>query len=227
MPRETLDREIRHVQEEILLLGSMVEQAILNSAEALRKHDFKAARRVTHDDHAVNEKRFAIENAALILLATQQPMAHDLRFLAAVLEVITELERIGDYAKGIARVTLRLGEDHFDAPWDEIQRMADLSVGMLNRGLAAFIEEDVAVAHAIPKEDSQVDELYVQVYRALMASMIADPTRIDQANLMLWVAHNLERTADRVTNICERTVFLATGEMFEMESSDDEEDLLE
>jgi len=222
MPRETLDREIRHLQDEVLLLGSMVEQAMSNAVEALKKRDLVTSRKIHHDDLFINEKRFAIENAILVLIATQQPMAHDLRFLAAILEVITELERMGDYAKGIAKVTILLGGNNVEIPIREISNMSDLAVSMLHRALSAFISEDADLARTIPVEDDLVDELYNRVYRSLVASMIADPNTIDSANYLLWVAHNLERMADRVTNICERTVFIATGELMELKSSDDE-----
>jgi phosphate transport system protein len=223
MPRETLDRQIHHLQEEVLLLGSMVEQAMLESVDALKRRDVKTARRIFDDDPIINEKRYAIENAILILIATQQPMARDLRMMAAILEVITELERMGDYAKGIAKVTMRLGDAPLSINMRDYTTMAEISVDMLHRALGAFIAENAQVAHEIPKEDDQVDELYKKVYRELVASMIADPESIDHANLMMWVAHNIERMADRVTNICERTVFIATGELMELDS-DDEED---
>lgn len=223
MPRETLDRQIHHLQDEVLLLGSMVEQAMLEAVDALKRQDTVTAKRIYQNDHLINEKRYAIENAIIILVATQQPMARDLRLLAAILEVITELERMGDYAKGVCKVTIRLGEDAVPVNLRDFTRMADLAVGMLHRALGAFINEDASLAHEIPKEDDEVDHLYNQIYRELISTMIANPSMIDQANAVMWVAHNIERMADRVTNICERTVFIATGELMEMDT-DDEED---
>ncbi len=224
MTRETLDRQIHHIQDEVLLLGSMVEQAMLKSVDALKRRDLKASRTLYEEDALINEKRFAIENAILILIATQQPMARDLRSLAAMLEVITELERMGDYAKGIGKVNIRLGDHTIPIPYREIDLMADLAVSMLHRSLSAFINEDAGQASAIPLEDDKVDDLYNHVTRGLVNAMIANPENIDAANLLIWVAHNLERMADRVTNICERTVFIATGELLELESNDDELD---
>jgi len=224
MPRQTLDREIHHLQDEVLLLGSMVEQAMLNAIDALKRRDHQAARRVYHGDELINEKRYAIENRVLILFATQQPIAHDLRLLAAILEVITELERMGDYAKGIAKISLKIGDDDTPIPTREISRMGDLAVGMLHRALSAFIAEDVSMAYRIPQDDDQVDELYNQIYRRNVAAMIANPDIIDHSNLIMWVVHNIERMADRVTNICERTIFIATGELLEIDASDDEWD---
>ena len=222
MARLTLDRELRLVQDEILILGSLVEQAILNAVDALRRRDIAAAMEVQHNDRRINNKRFAIENRILILLATQSPMAHDLRLLAGMLEVITELERIGDYAKGIAKVCVRLAEEDTLIPIREITTMADKAISMLHRALDAFIAEDEAAARQIPLEDDEVDELYNLVYHKLIQTMINDPQAIDHANQILWVIHNLERTADRVTNICERIVFIHTGELMEMDSKDDE-----
>jgi len=224
MPRQTLDREIHHLQDEVLLLGSMVEQAMLNAIDTLKHRDLSAARRVYREDDLINEKRYAIENRVLILFATQQPIAHDLRLLAAILEVITELERMGDYAKGIAKINLRIGSEDIQLPIREISRMGDLSVGMLHRALSAFIEEDVQMAYRIPQEDDLVDELYNEIYRKNVENMIANPEEIDHNNYIMWIVHNIERMADRVTNICERTIFIATGELLEIDVSDDEWD---
>jgi len=224
MPRQTLDREISQLQDEVLLLGSMVEQAMLNAVEALKLRDVKAARIINKADEKINDKRYAIENRILIVLATQQPMAHDLRLLAAILEVITEIERMGDYAKGIAKITVRLADDETPFPIREISNMADIAVSMLHRALGAFISEDVSLAYSIPHEDDQVDELYNFVTRKVIQNMIANPDTIDHTSLIMWVVHDIERFADRVTNICERTVFIATGELLEMSSSEDEFD---
>jgi phosphate transport system protein len=222
MPRQTLDREIHHLQDEVLLLGSMVEQAMLHAVDALKRRDLVDARRVYRDDELINEKRYAIENKVIILFATQQPIAHDLRLLAAIMEVITELERMGDYAKGIAKITLFIGDDETPIPAREISRMSDLAVGMLHRALSAFINEDVNMAYRIPQEDDLVDDLYNQIYRKTVAAMIANPEIIDHANYIMWVVHNIERMADRVTNICERTIFITTGELLDIDASDDE-----
>ena len=222
MPRQTLDREISQLQDEVLLLGSMVEQAMLNAVEALKLRDVKAARTINKADDKINDKRYAIENRILIVLATQQPMAHDLRLLAAILEIITEIERMGDYAKGIARITVRLADDETPFPIREISDMADMAVSMLHRALGAFVSEDVSLAYSIPHEDDQVDELYNFVTRKVIQNMISNPDTIDHTSLIMWVVHDIERFADRVTNICERTVFIATGELLEMSSSEEE-----
>lgn len=222
MPRETLDRQVHHLQDEVLLLGSMVEKAMIQAVDALNRRDIETSRNIFANDHNINEKRYAIENAILILIATQQPMARDLRLMAAILEIITELERMGDYAKGIAKVTIRLEDVPLPIDLHVFIHMADLAVNMLQRALDAFVAENAQQAHDIPAEDDEVDALYNQIYHTLVSAMIANPVVIDHANLLMWVAHNIERMADRVTNICERTVFICTGELMEMDSDDEE-----
>jgi len=222
MIRKTFENELQEVRDDILVLGSMVEEAILASVDALKKRDIEAAKNILKADRNINKKRFEIENKLMILIATQQPMAHDLRFLASSMEIISELERMGDYAKGIANINVRMGDQPLLKPLIDVPRMAQKDVDMLHRALSAFINEDIEAAKAIPIEDDEVDALYNQVYRELMTYVISDPKTIERANWLLWVAHNLERVADRVTNICERTVFIATGELSEIKNSDDE-----
>jgi len=219
--RKTFEMEIQQLKDELLLMGSMVEQQVLESVEALKKRDIEASHRIYNADSKINAKRFGIEEQVMVLIATQQPMAHDLRLLASILEVSAELERMGDYAKGIATINIRLGRASLIKPLIDIPRMASKASDMLHRALTAFINEDVETARAIPDEDDEVDGLYTQVYRELMTFVMADPKNIDGANFLLWTAHNLERFADRVTNICERTVFIATGEIKELGESGD------
>jgi phosphate transport system protein len=219
-PRETFDRHLQTLLDEVLILGSLVEQAVLQSVAALQQGDLSASRRIQAADWRINEKRYEIETETLILIATQQPMARDLRLLAAVLEIITELERIGDYAKGIARINLLLGEPRSVKIPIQIQEMTEMGLDMLHRALGAFVARDAQVAYELPKEDDQVDRLYNQVYRELLQAMLLDPSKIDRSNYLIWAAHNLERLADRVTNICERIVFVVTGEVMELDHQD-------
>jgi phosphate transport system protein len=220
MPRQTFDQELQRLQDDVLVLGNMVENALTDSVQLLKQRDFEGSRRLIAEDRRINEKRFAIEDHALALIATQQPMARDLRTLAAVLEIITELERIGDYAKGIARINLMIGEQPLLKPLLDIPLMAEKARDMLHRALEAFVRRDVDLARAIPADDDEVDHLYNQVYRELLTLIMSDPGAIEQANYLLWVAHNLERTADRVINLCERVVFTVTGEMVELGTDD-------
>ncbi len=226
-PRETLDRKIQQLLDDILVLGSMVEQAILSAVDALKKRDVAKATRIYKADANINTKHIDIETAALTLIATQQPMARDLRVLASVLEVAGELERMGDYAKGIANICILIGSEPFIKPIIDLPLMAEITTDMLHRALTAFVNADRETAYQIPKEDDQVDALYNQIFRVLVTYMISNPSTIDQANYLMWAAHNLERTADRVTNICERTIYVATGEVCELSYSDDEQKTIE
>ena len=223
MTREVLTLHIQQIKDEVLLLGSMVEEATLRAVDALKQRDIEASRQLIEDDILINEKRFAIENAIIILIATQQPMAHDLRLMAAILEVDSELERMGDYAKGIAKTVIHLGDTQMGIPMREIESMTEKAINMLHLALGTFITENAAQAYQIPKLDDEVDALYMKAYRMVVSSMIANPETIDHGNYIIWVLHNLERLADRVINICERTVFIATGELLELASNDEDD----
>lgn len=221
-PRETLDRAIEELLAEVLIQGEMVKDALHNSVAALIDQNVDNAKVIYDGDRQINKKHFEIEDNVITLIATQQPMARDLRLLAAILEVTTELERMGDYAKGIARITVRIGDEDLLQPAEKIPAMASVCVNMLDRALKAFVDRDAQAARSIPDEDDQVDGFYNQIYRELMDLMISTSSTVDQANHLIWVAHNLERVADRVTNVCERIVFVVTGEMLEMDRTDDE-----
>ncbi len=209
--RQNFEHELRDLQDDLLSLGSVVEKTLLDSVNILKRRDVKAARRLITADQMINERRYAIEADTLAVIATQQPMAGDLRTLAAVLEIAAELERMGDYAKGIAHITLMIGDQPLLKPLIDIPTMAQKACEMLHRSLDAFVRRDADLAAAIPADDDLVDSLYNQVYRELITYILTDPRNIEQANYLLWVAHNLERTADRVTNICERVIFTVTG----------------
>ncbi len=221
MIRKTFDSEIKQVKDEVLVVGSMVEQAIIDSVEALRKRDIEASQRIFDADRQINQRRFELEHQLMIMIATQQPMAHDLRLLASTMEINSELERMGDYAKGICNINIRMGDTPLLKPLIDLPRMAQKGADMLHRALTAFVNEDVETARGIPSEDDEVDALYNQVYRELMTIILGDPSTIERASWLLWAAHNLERFADRVSNICERTIFIATGELIEF--NDDSE----
>jgi phosphate transport system protein len=195
----------------------MVEDALIESVDDLRRKDMQASQRLVAEDRLINETRFEVESDALTLIATQQPMARDLRTIAAVLDIASELERIGDYAKGIARINLMIGAQPFIKPLVDLPAMASRTRDMLHESLEAFVQGDVNLARTIPEKDDEVDYLYNQVYRELLTLIMADSSRIDQANYLLWAAHNLERAADRVTNICERVIFTVSGEMVELD----------
>jgi phosphate transport system protein len=222
MLRKSFENDIHSIRAEMLEMGSLVEQAILGSVEALKKRDIPASQLIYDADMRINAMRYEIEEKVMIAIATQQPMAHDLRLLASLLEVSGELERMGDYAKGIAKINILMGDQPLLKPLIDIPRMARKGTDMLKRSLTAFVNEDAETARLIPAEDDEIDALYNQIYHELMLFVIQDARSIERSNWLLWVAHNLERLADRVTNICERTIFVATGEMKEIDVSDDE-----
>lgn len=217
-----LDLCIDKLQKELLTLERLVKEATHEAVDSLIRRDQDASRTVYANDQAINDLRFAIETECLITIATQQPTASDLRMLASILELASELERMGDYAKGIARVNMMLGEEPLPEVSQDLSRMAEIAISMLEQSIKAFVERDSAAARVIPDQDDEIDELFNQIYRQLVQGMIANPKMIDQANHLQWAAHNLERMADRVTNICERAIFVAEGERLELDRSDDE-----
>jgi phosphate transport system protein len=221
MFRQSLDRSLQEVQDEMLVLAYIVEHALVRSVQILQQRDVEGARRLIAADRQVDQRRFEIEMSCLTLIATQQPMASDLRVLAAVLAIVGELERISDYAKGIARVCLLLDGQPLIKPLRDIPLMADKVYEMLRCALDAFISRDAARARAICLLDDEVDTFYNQIFEELMSLAMPDQLAMTQANYLMWTAHNLERAADRVTNICERIVYLATGELLELGDLED------
>ncbi len=215
IPRVDFDRDLRMLQDDLLLIGSMVEKAIARSVEALKSRDLRISNDVINEDDIIDAKRIEIEERCIDLIATQQPLAGDLRVLITVLHLVGELERMGDYAEGIAKITLMMGEEPPLKPLIDIPRMAEKSMDMLRRSLDAFINRDVVSSMVIMTDDDEIDKLYEQVYRELLTYMMADSETIRRATHLLWVAHDLERIADRTTNIAERVIYLVTGRQAE------------
>ena len=212
MPREDFERNLKDVEDDVVQLSSMVEKAIFKSIEALKERDINASQKVVDDDDVIDEKQQAIEDRCIDLIALEAPMAGDLRVLIAAMMVANELERMGDYAEGIAKISVSMGNLPPLKPLIDIPRMADKSVDMLRRSTQAFVNRDVESATAVLLADDEVDDIYEQVYRELLTYMMADPSTIQRATYLLWVAHDLERVADRTTNIAERGIYLVTGE---------------
>ncbi len=217
--RATFHKKLREIQDDLLVMGSMVEKAIARSIEALKSRDLDLARQIIADDQKINGMRCSIEDKCIQLIATQQPMASDLRIIICVLAIIVDLERIGDHAEGIAKIVLMIGDEPPLKPLIDVPRMADKTIDMLHRSLIAFINRDAESARNIALEDDEVDHLYNQVFRELLVFMMEDAKTVTRATRLIWVAHNLERSADRVTNICERVVFTVTGKMEEIGAS--------
>lgn len=215
--RSRLNTKLRELQYDIVAMGTMVCDAILMAVQALRDRDLDLAQRVVSGDSRINDKRFAIEDKCIRLMATQQPIASDLRIIVAVLNIISEVERIGDYAAGIAQIAILTGKEPPVKPLVDIPRMADQAVDMLRRSLDAFFILDAGAAHEICCEDAMVDETLNRVIRDLMGIMSDNSLAVARATRLIWAAQNLARCADRATNICERIIFVITGKMEETE----------
>ncbi len=211
MPRTIFEQGLTTLQDDLLVMGSMVEKALSKAMHALRNRDVQAAREVIRDDDIVDDKLVDIEEQCIHIIATQTPVASDLRYIVAVLHIITELERMADYAEGIGKISLMMGDEPPLKPLIDIPRMADKTMDMLRMSLDAVVGRDIVLAHQVRDDDDVVDNLYDQVFRELLTYMIEDPRNIKRATYLLWVAHDLERVADRATNIAEQVLFLVTG----------------
>jgi phosphate transport system protein len=218
MTRQAFDKTLREMQDEVLILSSMVEKAIQRSVEALRNRDVALSNAVIEEDAAINKKRYEIEEKCIHTIALQQPMAADLRVLVAILFIVTELERMADHAEGIGRINLMLGEEPLPQ-LGEVWEMAERAENMLRRAITAFIERDADAARRICDEDDLVDTLYDRAYEQLIHMMIREPADVQRVTYLIWTSHNLERIADRVTNICERVIFMVTGVLEEINVS--------
>ena len=216
MPRTDFDRSLQQIQDELLVLGSMVEKSIDRSVLALKNRDLPLSKTVIDDDDLIDDLRNKIEEKCISVIATQNPMAGDLRTVISVLYIAEELERMGDYAEGIAKISLSIGKEPMLKPLVDIPRMAEKSSKMLSRSLDALVNRDEQLAIQVCRDDNEVDELYNQVYRELLTFMISDPKTIERATYLLWVSHNIERIADRATNISERVLYLITGKIFDI-----------
>jgi phosphate transport system protein len=216
MVRQLFEEQIRELLEDLVAMGQMVADSVGRSIQALADQDEALARRVIAFDDEINAAQHDIEEKCLVLIATQQPMASDLRAILATSNIATELERMGDYAEGIAKLAIKLAGQPLLKPLIDIPRMAAEGRRMLMAALEAFAQQDVEAARQIGPADDKVDALYDQVYRELLVYMMEDPRSITQATYLLWIAHNLERIADRTTNIAERVIFLDSGEIVDL-----------
>ena len=216
MTRELFEKRLREMQDDVLIMGSMVEKAIQRSVDALRTRDRELSDAVITDDAAINAKRYEIEEKCIHTIALQQPMAADLRVLVAILFIATELERMADHAEGIGRINLMLGDEQLPPSINDIVEMGRMAGDMLRRSITAFVERDAPAARAICDEDDRIDALYDSSYHALIQQVIHTPSELQTVTYMIWTSHNLERIADRVTNICERVIFMVTGQLEEI-----------
>ena len=219
MVRADFDQQLSALQQEVEVLAGIVEKSINRAVDALKRRDLEESQRVIQDDDYIDQKRFEIEERCIDLIATQQPMARDLRVIIALLHIVVELERMGDYAEGIAKISIAMGNSPPLKPLIDIPRMAEKATEMLRDSIDCLLNRDLVKAHQVCQADDEVDELYDQVYRELLLFMIQDPQTIQRATYLLWVSHDLERIADRATNIAERVIFLVTGKLTEINVS--------
>jgi phosphate transport system protein len=217
--RDAFQKLLRADKDEVMVMGSMVEKALGRSIEALKKRDLNLAHQIIADDIKINEKRFNIEKKSIELIATYQPDVGNLDAIVAILNIITELERIGDYATGIAKIVVMIGEEPPLKPLIDIPRMSDITIEMIHNSLKSFIENDSKEAIRVIGMDEVVDSIYDQIFRELLTFMMTDPKTINRATRLIWVTHNIERAADRATNICERVVYMVTGKIEEIGAS--------
>jgi phosphate transport system protein len=217
--RENFQKLLLATKEDVQDMGSMVEKALGRSVEALKKRDLNLGHQIIAEDTKINEKRFEIEKRSIELIASQQPGVSDLNAIVAILNIITELERIGDYAAGIAKIVIMIGDEPPLKPLIDIPRMSDITIDMIHNSLKSFINNDSKGAVQVIGMDEVVDGIYDQVFRELLTFMMTDPKTINRATRLIWVAHNIERAADRATNICERVVYTVTGKMEEIGAS--------
>ena len=219
MLRIDLDRQLGQLQQEVISLAEIVDKATMRSVEALKQRDLTESQQLVQEDDYIDQKRYEIEDRCVDLIATQQPIAGDLRAIIALLHITVELERIGDYAEGIAKISLLMGEEPPLKPLIDIPRMAEKATTMLRNSMDSLVSRDTIKANQVLKDDDEVDLLYDQVYRELLVFMLQNPQTIQRATYLLWAAHDLERIADRATNIAERVIFLVTGKMVESNKS--------
>lgn len=215
--RAAYQAQMRELRDDVVTLASMVDKAIARATDSLKNQDIQLANEVIEGDHEINALRWDIEHKALMAIALQQPMARDLRVIAAVLSIATDLERMADHAVSVAKMVIRTANEPLLKPLVDLPRMSDVSRRMLQESITAFIEGDVELAQRVVKEDDEVDALYHQIYRELLTYMLSDPGTINRATRLLSAAHDFERIADRVTNICERVIFTETGNVTDLQ----------
>lgn len=203
------------IRDGTLALASMVDKAVARSIDVFQDWDAERAQQVVADDEAINDARWDIEEQVVLLIARQAPMASDLRQLITVIHIATELERIGDYAKVVARTVVDLSDKPSIAAVPHIVKLGALGREQLSGSMEAFVERNPAMARRVAKSDEKLDALWISIYRQLLAEMITNPDLVTEASSLLSIAHNFERMGDRITNICERTIYAATGEFEE------------
>ena len=213
MTRSDYTAQLQQIHDDLLMLGNMVEKSLIKAIESLKRRDLEGSKSVIEDDDVIDRFQQIVEEKCVDVIALQAPMASDLRRIVTVIQVASELERIGDYAEGIAKISVRMGGQLSVKPLIDIPRMAEIVSTMLRDGLGALATLDGELAEQVGDTDDSIDALYEQVFQELSSFMVESPANIQSATYLIWVAHLLERIGDRSTNIAERAVYLATGKM--------------
>ncbi|CAN5782336.1 phosphate signaling complex protein PhoU [soil metagenome] len=206
---------LQGVRDATLALSSMVDKAIADAIKAFEEWNPDAGSAVVSGDDRINDARWHLEEEVILIIARQAPMASDLRQLISVIHIATELERIGDYAKVVGRTVADFPDKPGIAAIPRIVKLGALGREQLAGSMEAFVERNAAMARRVAKNDEKLDTLWIHIYRQLLAEMIADPDLVTEASSLLSIAHNFERMGDRITNICERIIYIATGEFEE------------
>jgi phosphate transport system protein len=214
--RSVLEKEMTQIRDNLLRLASLVDQAIDRATRALQEHDASLAQLIIDEDKNLNQLRYQVENDCLHVFATQQPLASDLRAIVAAVNIVVDLERMGDHAEGMSKALVRedanaVGELVIDLP-----RMSESCREMLRLAMDAFLKGDVDKAKEVALMDDELDHMYNQIFSDLIDQMLTGGLPVSRGTYQLWAAHNLERIGDRVTNICERVEFASTGYMQDM-----------
>jgi phosphate transport system protein len=211
-----LDKALHAIQDDVLRMADLLDQAVSHSLEALASQDSRLAQEIVAGDAQINALRFRIEEACLALIATQQPAAGDLRAVIAAMNIVGDMERMADHAAGVARLVQTMGGQPLLKPLIDIPRMVEVCRSMVREALQAFVARDPEKARQVASQDNTIDALYKQIFRELLSFMVEDPSTTSRALILLFAAHNYERIGDRATNIAERVIFLASGEMREL-----------
>lgn len=220
--RSTLDRELVDIQDDLVRMSEMVDNAIQMAIKSMEERDVALAEKIVAGDEELNQLRFHIEEVGLSTMATQQPAAVDLRSIIAAMNIVGDLERMGDHAAGIAKTTLRMAEaEWLDVP-PELVRMAELAREMLGKAMQAYVNRDTMQAYSVASKDDYIDQQYKLLFRSLVKLISSQPEATESALYLMFTGHNLERIADRATNVAERVIFLRSGEMTELNPEPDE-----
>ncbi|MCX7904315.1 MAG: phosphate signaling complex protein PhoU [Caloramator sp.] len=216
MTRLHFQQNLEEIKHKVLRMGSMVEAIVDKAVNSLKEQNLEAAKSIIEDDDKIDAMDLEIEMDCMKLLALQQPLAKDLRTIATALKIITDLERMGDHAVNISKITLEIGKEPLIKPLIDIPRMAKIAQEMIKLSLDAFVREDVELARKVAAMDQEVDDIYQAILDELLEMIIKNPSITKQATKLMFVGRYLERIADHTTNVCERIIYMVTGKLEEI-----------